>query len=386
LVVSEVALALVLLVGAGLLVRSFRALLGVDRGFDSHNTTVATLQTWSYYPTPALRVGYSRDATERLAALPGVTAAGMTSSLPLAVPIGQERAGIRIEGQPPSRDGEVPTAHVTATTPGFFDALRIPLREGRMLTRADGDGDARVAVVNETFARRFFPAGSAIGQRVAFAFMGPPVMREIVGVVGDVRHDGPASSTRPSVFVPHAHAPTGAMHLVVRTTGDPRVVERAVRAELTALNGVMPLSDMTTLDALLGGSLRERRFHLSLLGAFSVMALVLAAVGIYGLVSTATSARTHEIGVRVAIGARASDVSWMVLRQGAVLTIAGIAIGVVGAFGLTRLLRGMLFHITPLDALTFGGASALLVLAATVACWIPARRAAAVDPIAALRE
>jgi putative ABC transport system permease protein len=310
----------------------------------------------------------------------------MTSSLPLSVPIGQERSGIRIEGQAPSRDGETPTAHIAATTPGYFEALRIPLREGRMLTTADADGDPRVAVVTEQFARRFFPDGRVLGQRVAFAFMGPPVMREIVGVVGDVRHDGPAAEARPSVFVPHAHAPTGAMHLVVRTSGDPRAMEQAVRAELTALNGVMPLSDMTTLDALLGGSLRERRFHLSLLGAFSVMALVLAAVGIYGLVSTATSARTHEIGVRVAIGARAADVSWMVLRQGAVLTVAGIALGVAGAIGLTRLLRGMLFHVTPLDALTFGGASALLLVAAVVACWIPARRAAAVDPISALRE
>lgn len=386
LVVSEVALALVLLVGAGLLVRSFRALMGVDRGFDARGVLVATLQTWSYYPTPTLRVAYSRDATARLAAIPGVTAAGMTSSLPLAVSIGQERAGIRIEGQPPACAGETPTAHVTATTPGFFDVLRIPLREGRMLAAADGDGAARVAVVNETFARRFFPEGRALGQHVAFAFMGPPVMREIVGVVADIRHDGPAAEARPSVFVPHAHAPTGAMHLVVRTTGDRREMDRAIRTELTALNGVMPLSDMTTLDALLGGSLRERRFHLSLLGAFSVMALVLAAVGIYGLVSTATSARTHEIGVRVAIGARAADVSWMVLRQGAVLTIAGIALGVAGAIGLTRLLSGMLFHVTPLDVMTFGGASALLLLAAVLACWIPARRAAAVDPIAALRE
>lgn len=385
LVIAEMALALVLLVGAGLLARSFATLLRVDRGFRADHVLVVTLQAWSYYPTGPARAAFVREATSRLAALPGVRGVGMTSSLPLSYPIGAERARFAVEGQPAAA-GEIPSVHVSAITPEYFATLDIPLREGRLMTATEDAGHVPVTVVNEAFARRYWPDGNALGKRVSFGFMGPAVVREVVGVVGNVRHDGLARDPRASVFIPHAQGPTGAIHLVIRTAAQPATMQRAVRAELATLNGVMPLSNVTTLDALLASSLRERRFHLALIGSFSLTALLLAAVGIYGLMSHATSQRTQEIGVRVAVGARSGQVVWMVVRDGAVLALTGVGLGVLGAIGLTRLLRGMLFEVTPLDPLAFGLAVAGLLGAAMLACWLPARRAAAIDPVRALHE
>jgi predicted permease len=386
LVVSEVALAMILLVGAGLLVRSFTTLLDVERGFESDNVLVVTLQAWSYYPTGPQRAAFVPQATERLSAIPGVRAVGMTSSLPLSYPIGQARARVTVEGAPVASEAEVLTEHVAAATAGYFQALGIPLRQGRLMRPADDAASASVAVVNESFARRYWPTESPLGKRITFAFQGQPKTREIIGVVGDVRHDGLASDPRRSVFVPHPQAPSGAMHLVIRTTVDAAALAPAVRRELAALNGAMPLSEMTTVDALLRQSLRERRFHLALLGAFSLTALLLAAVGIYGMMSHSTSERTHEIGVRVAIGARPPQVVWMIVRQGGRLALIGVVMGLAGAGAMTRVLGAMLFQVSPLDPVAFGGAVAGLVAAALVACWIPARRAAAVLPTRALQD
>jgi predicted permease len=386
LVAGQVALALVLFIGAGLLVRSFTALLSVDRGFDSNGVLVTTLQTWSYYPTQPLRIEYARASTARLSALPGVVTAGMASSLPMTVPIGQERSGYLVEGEPAPAPGDVPVAHATAVTPGYFGVLRMRLREGRLLNDGDREGTTPVVVVNETFARRHWPSGSAVGQRIRFSFQGPPGAREIVGVVGDVRQDGLAADPRPSVYIPHAQGPTGAMHLLVRTTGDPRAMEPAVRRELIAMNGVMPLSDVTTLDASVAGSLRERRFQLALITAFAGAALVLALIGVYGLISHTTAARTKEIGVRVAVGATSAGVIGLVLRQGAVLAGTGVALGVAGAIATTRLLRGMLYDVTPLDGTTFVVGVATLLTASVAACLAPACRAAATDPVKVLRQ
>jgi len=386
LVTAQLALALVLLVGAGLLVRSFQALLSVDRGFETHGVLATTMQTWSYYPVAAARIEYARASTARLRELPGVDASAMASSLPLTVPIGQERTAVTVPGEASTRPGEALPAHVTAVSAGFFTVLQIPLREGRVLDERDREGSAPVVVVNESFARRQWPAGSAIGRRIRFAYMGPPVDREIVGVVGDVRHDGLAADPRPSVFVPHAHGPTGAMHLLVRTSGDPRTLEPAVRRALLELNGAMPVSETATLDEQLASSLRERRFHLALLTAFACVAVLLSIVGVYGLISNATAARTHEIGVRVAIGASAATVVRLVLRQGAMLAVAGISVGVTVSLATVGLLRGMLFNVAPLDLPTFAVAVLTLLGASLVACWVPARRAAATDPARVLRQ
>ncbi|MGH7637532.1 MAG: ADOP family duplicated permease [Gemmatimonadaceae bacterium] len=388
LVMSEVALALVLLVGAGLMMRSLAVLGRVDRGFDERGVVAVTVQAWGYYPTPQQRAEFVRAATERLAALPGVEVAGMTSSLPLTWPIGQERTGFVVEGQSIAPGDELPSTQVAAITPGYFEALRIPLRSGRQFTSYDASGSPRVVLVNEAFAHRIFRDENPIGQRLTFrfAYSGAPLQHEIVGVVGDVRHEELDADPEPAIFVPHAQASTGAIHFVARVTGDPATYERTIRHDLAQLNGAMPISGFTTMEALLRESLRERRFQLGLLACFSATALLLAAIGIYGVMSRATAERTHEIGVRMAVGAEATSVRMLVLRSGGTLAVAGIIIGLAAAFALTRYMAGMLYGVTPLDPLTYAAAAVLLLTAALLATLLPAWRASAVDPVEALRN
>ena len=386
LVVSEVALALVLLVGAGLMLRSLGALARNDKGFRSDGILVTTVQAWSYYPTQPQRAEFVRQAVERLGALPGVERVATTSSLPLSWPIGFERTRITLEGVATPPGDEANSVRVAATTDGYFGALDIPVVAGRRFSTTDGAGAPLVVIVNRTFARRFFANENPIGKRVTFGFMSPPLPREIVGVVGDVRHAGLQADPTPSMWIPHPQAPSGAIHFVLRTAGEPALLQRAVRQALREINGAMPLSEQTSMSALLSNSLRERRFQLGLLSAFSLTALLLSAIGIYGVMSRATSERTHEIGVRMAIGAQSRDVRWMVLRSGGSLAILGIVTGVGGALLLTRFMEGMLFGVTPLDPITYIGSAAILLLAAVVASWLPAWRASAVDPVIALRN
>jgi putative ABC transport system permease protein len=382
-VVVQFALALVLLVGAGLLVRSFVSLLRVERGFDPHNVLAVTVQSWAYYRVPDRRASFVRDATERLARLPGVQAAGMTSSLPFAPRIGQDETGLEIEGRPPASPEQAVSVRAAAVTSGYFAALRIPLRQGRHFAATDLATATPVAIVNEALVRRHWPNESPLGKRIKLS--GPPALRTIVGVVADIRHGGLHEAPEPTVYVPHAQSPTGANAFVIRTRGDPLAALAQVRAEFRAVNPGLPLASTATLESLLDDSLRERRFHLALLGAFAAVALLLAALGVYGVMSHATTERTHEIGVRMALGARAVDVSRMVMRQGAVLAAAGAIGGVLGAVAVTRLLRGMLFGVTPLDPLAYLSAGVLLLGAAGLACYLPARRAARLDPVRALR-
>ncbi len=386
LVVSEVALALVLLVGAGLLFRSLSELGRTNRGYETDGVLVATVQAWSYYPTPVRRAEFVKQALGRLGAIPGVENVGMTSSLPLAWPIGFERGRATIEGQVVAPGEELPTVRAAAVTTGYFEALRIPLEQGRTIAATDVAGAPLVALVNRAFVRRHFRDENPIGKRISMGFMSAPLLREIVGVVGDVRHDGLHADPSPSVFIPHAQGSTGAIHLVARVAGDPALLERQVRAELAALNGAMPLSEVTTMNALVARSLRERRFQLGLLACFSITALLLSAIGIYGVMSRATSERTHEIGVRMAVGAHAANVRWMVLRTGSVLALGGIVAGAAIALVLTRYMSGMLFGVTPLDPVTYLTAAGILLVAAILATWLPAWRASRVDPVTALRS
>lgn len=382
LVVAEIALALVLLVGAGLLGESFASLLKVDRGFRAEGVAAATLQAWSYYPTRAARIQFVKEATARLAALPGVQNAAMTSSLPLSDRIGQESSNLTVEGTASERD-----VRVAACTPSYFSTLHIPFRRGRNFGPQDDSASPPVAIVNEALARRYWPAGNAIGRRITFAFLGRPITREIVGVVGNMRHDGLHADPPPTVFIPHSQGPTGAVHLVVSTnTGDARQMIPSIKRELSAMNRAMPVSDVVTLESLLDSSLRERRFNLFLLGAFAIAALVLAAVGIYGIMSSVTSERTHEIGIRMALGADAAAVLTMVLRQGLLMAAAGVAIGLVGATLVTRLLKDMLFQVSSLDPFAFLVSVAVLFSVAVLACLGPANRAARLDPARAIRQ
>jgi putative ABC transport system permease protein len=386
LVVSEVALALVLMVGAGLLLRSLAMLVRTDRGFEAGGVLVANVQAWDYYPTPAQRMEFVRQTIDRFTAIPGIERVGMTSSLPLSWPIGFERARLEIEGRAVAPGDEPPTILSAAVTSGYFQALDISLERGRGLTDADIASSPRVALVSRAFVRRFFGDEDPIGKRITFGFAGPPAAREIVGIVGDVRHEGLQADPEPQVYVPHAQAATGAIHFVMRTSGNPATFERRVRAEMASINGAMPLSEVTTMEAKVGESLRERRFQLTLLSTFSVIALLLSAIGIYGVMSRATSERTHEIGVRMAVGAHARDVRWMVLRNGGALAVGGIIAGAAIALVLTRYMTKMLFGVTPLDPLTYVVAATVLLVAAVVATWLPAWRASTVDPVIALRN
>jgi putative ABC transport system permease protein len=386
LVVAEFALALVLMVGAGLLLRSLGTLLAMNPGYRADHVAVTNVQTWQYYPTAAQRVEFERLAIDRLASLPGVERVGMTSALPLAYPIGLERVRVSVEGQSNAPGDELPSVRATSATRGFFDALQIPLARGRMIENTDIIGSTPVILVNAAFVKQFFGDANPIGKRVTFPYMGPPVAREIVGVVGDVRHEGLNAQPGPGMFLPHTQTGSGAMHFVLRVAGDPTTYERQVRKAFAELNSTMPLAEFTSMEGLLSQSLRPRRFQLGLLALFSAVALVLSAIGIYGVMSRVTSERTHEIGVRLAIGADRGDVRMMVLRNGGMLAVTGIVIGVGLAILLTRSMAGMLYEVTPLDPITYLTAAGTLLVVALVASWIPAWRASSVDPVIALRN
>ena len=386
---AEVGIALVLLVGAGLLGRSALALLRVERGFRADHVAAVTVFVWGEGREPARRVTLVRELVDRVAALPGVRAAAMTSSLPLADPITGDEATFQIAGRAAPPAGEEPTAHVTVATEGYLDALGTPLRRGRAFTRADDARSVPVALVNEAFVRRHFPGEDALGRRIEVqsseGSRGTAVRREIVGVVADVRQTGLAADPRPAIIVPHAQAPTGAVTIVVRTPGDPAAALDAIKRAVWSVQPSLAIYASTTLEDLVADQLREGRFYLLLLAGFAGAALALAGVGVYGALSHGARERSREMSVRVALGARAADVARLVLRQGAVPALAGTLGGALAAAALTRLLGRLLFGTPPLDPLTFGAAAALTLGVALVACAIPARRAGRVDPVAVLR-
>ncbi|HVE77652.1 MAG TPA: ABC transporter permease [Gemmatimonadaceae bacterium] len=379
---GQVALAVLLLVGAGLLGRSLRALLDQERGYRTDGVATMSVQAWQHYPTRARRAEYVRLAVEQLRTLPGALAAGATSSLPLAGPIGADDATYSREGD---ASGEAARAHAVAVAGDYFDVLGIPLRRGRRFDRTDDAAGPGVVIVNEALARRAWPGEDPVGKRMRVAFAAAPVVREVVGVVGDVRHEGLDREPTPTVFVPHAQAATGAMIFTVRTAGDAASLVKQMREALFALTPSMPVADEATLEGLLDDSLRERRFQLSVLGAFAIVALLLAAVGTYGVISQATGERTREIGVRMALGARQRDVVALVMRQGGGMAAVGAALGLLGAAAATRGMRSMLFGVGPLDPPTLAAGAAVVLAAAAAACWLPARRAARIDPTDALR-
>lgn len=381
---AEIALAVVLLVGAGLLMRSFVLVMNVDRGYRSDHVLNGIAFIWQWNRTPASRHEFVSRLTERLSNVAGVEAAGVTTSLPLDDAIGADQGKFSIVGRAIVA-GEEPSAHVTSLTPGAFSTLRMNLRRGRLFTSRDDSANVAVAVISEAMARRFWPNEDPIGKQIALGFYSRPVPREIVGVVGDIRQsalDAPAEAT---VYLPYAQAPSGGINVMVRTTGEPRLFTRELKAAVTELNSQLPVTGITTLDDVVADSLKARRFVLLLFGCFALAALLLAVVGVYGVISHGTTERSREFGVRLALGAQRSDVLRLVLRQGMTAAVAGLMIGVVGAAALTTLLRGMLFGVTPFDTLTFLGVGTIMLVTAMLACYFPARRATAVHPVTALR-
>ncbi|MCA1816326.1 MAG: ABC transporter permease, partial [Acidobacteria bacterium] len=386
LVVSEVALSLVLLVGAGLLVKSVARLRGVDPGFDAKN--VATMNVWlpsAKYSKPDDQHAFYAQLAERVSRLPGVEAVGVTSVLPVSGNF--DGRTVEIEGRAYGA-GEQPDAENYFVSPGYLRAMSVPLVRGREFNEADTKDSQPVAVVSRTFAREQWGDADPIGKRLRYYdpyAKGKP-WRTVVGVVADVKLTRLDAKDAGGLYVPEAQAPSSAMTLVVKTSANPAGVVPAVRDEVRGIDKELALFNVKTMDELVSDSILLRRFAMLLLGAFAALALVLASVGIYGVISYTVTRRTHEIGVRMALGATASDILRMVVRQGMGLTLAGVAVGVGVALALTRALRTLLYEVSPTDPSVFVGISLLLASVALAACLVPARRATRVDPMIALRD
>ncbi len=383
LVVSEVALAMVLLVGAGLLMRSFFTLLGVERGF-THHAVALEVYVWDRYTTPEKRAQYFRDVADKLRTLPGVTAAGAVSSAPFLTSNHAPSIAAQVEGRPPLPVEQAPTVYSILATPDYFRAMAIPLISGRGFTDADDAKAPRIAIINTTMARQLWGQEDPLGRKFNVTFRQGTFAFEVVGIVGDVRHrlDHPP---RPEFYRPHAQSPIGSMTIVVGTQSDAAPMLAAIKQRVWEVNPTQPFYNETTVQQLVSGSLASRRFQLVLLAGFSTLALVLAAVGIYGVISFLTAQRTHEIGVRMALGAQRGDILRMVFHHGLQLAGAGVALGILAALAATRLLSTVLFGVNAADPLTYLAISATLLAAGLLACWLPARRATRVDPLTALR-
>jgi len=384
-VVAETAIALTLLAGAGLLMRSFLRLQAVDAGFDaSHALTVPLILPQARYPGPAQRDEFWGRLVDRLGARPGVTAAAGVSVLPLSGT--NTDIDVNIEGRPPATTREDQTvANYRSVTPGFIEAMGMRLLRGRGITPADRADAAGVAVINETMAARWWPGEDAIGKRFSSDSPDGPWLT-VVGMVADVHHDGLDQPVRPEMWLPVEQVPDPGLTLVVRTDGDPLDIVPVARAEVRSLDPELPLGQVSTLDRLVADSVAVPRLFVAFFGFFALVAMLLAAVGIYGVTAYTVGQRTQEIGVRIALGADARVVVGMIVGQAMRVAAAGIAIGVAGALALSRSLRSLLFELSPTDPATFIGIVALLAVVSFLACWLPARRAAGVRPVEALRR
>lgn len=384
LVVSEVAVALLLLVGAGLMTKSFFRLQQVDPGFDATNVLSMNIALPTQkYRRQQVNIFYDQ-LIERVGNLPGVKSVAGIDPLPLSN--SNVSNPVLVEGAPVVALADRPSVGVRVVTPGYFQTMSIPILKGRSFTEHDRDNTPNVIIVNEALASRFWPNGDAIGKRLGFEEdPGKQVWREIVGVVGNVRHKALEIEVMPETYFPYQQYPSNFMSLVVHTASDPVSMVPAIRNQVLSVDKDQPVSDIMTMEQRLAKSVASSRFVMLLLGAFSVLALGLAAVGIYGVMAYLVTQRTQEIGVRMALGAQKRDVLKLVVAKGMALAIIGTAIGLVASLVLTRLMRSLLFGVTPTDWFTFVIASMLLLTVALLACYIPARRATKLDPLIALR-
>ncbi|MCI0489539.1 MAG: ABC transporter permease [Blastocatellia bacterium] len=382
LVVAEVALTLVLLAGAGLLIRSFVSLIEVDPGFRSENLLTFRLSPASKYRRSQDRMAYYERVTESIRSLPGVESVGATTSLPFS---GTDlSAPFSIEGRLQPTTGEVPAAGFHSITQDYLSTMGIGLARGRSFTEQDAADKPPVALINETMARRYFSGEDPIGKLMRIRFGGNQPL-EIVGIVGDTRQMGLEAEIKPEVYVPAAQRPWFFITFAVRTSADPLSFAGAIKNRVWSIDRDIPIYSLVTMDDRISDSIARRRFNMLLLGLFAALALVLSVVGIYGVTAYSVGQRTHEIGVRMALGAGTGDVLRMVFGQGMRLAAAGVALGLAGSYALTRFMSSMLFGVKATDTLTFAIVSLLLIAAAMLACYIPARRAARVDPMVALR-
>ncbi|MGH9795925.1 MAG: ABC transporter permease [Candidatus Acidiferrales bacterium] len=384
LVVAEIGLSLVLLAGAGLMVRTLMELYAVQPGFRSEGVlTAGMVVPRNRYRENARILRFQQEMLARIRAIPGVLSAGAVSHLPMS---GQDsRTGIAPDGRERRPDEPPRRMHHRQVSVGYFETMGIPLKEGRLLNERDTLESAPVMVINEAGARRYWPGESAVGH---FVIVGgnEEVKREVVGVVGDVKHWGLDQPVNPEMYIPITQQPTPFVTLVMGTAGEPLSFVPALREQVRALDADLPISAPQTLDDVIAASESQRKFFLTLMAAFAGLALVLAGLGIYAVMAYNVTQRTHEIGVRMALGAQTLDVRRLIVGEGARLAVVGITLGVAGALGLTHLLKNLLYGVTATDPLTFALVPLLLATVALAACAIPARRAAKVDPMVALRH
>jgi putative ABC transport system permease protein len=386
LVVSQVSLAMVLLVGASLLLESMFHLLQQSPGFDAKGVLAVNLDLPDVrYGKPEQSADFFQLLLGRIRALPGVQSASGVLPLPLANDM--IRTTFEIEGRPVAKSDE-PRTQFRAVGLDYFRTMRIPLLEGRDFTPRDDRHATSVILINQSLARRFFPNESPIGKHIkpGVSASGPEVMREIVGVVGDVKHRNLWQATEPEVYAPYDQVALGAMYLVVRSAGEPMSLLPAIPEQVRALDTELPIYKAQELEEYVSASVAQRRFTSLLVSAFAGAGLLLATVGLFGLMSYSVEQRRNEIGIRVAVGAEKSDILRLIVREGLGLTLAGIAIGLAGTFGVSRILKSQLFGISATDPMTFLVVALALVVVAVTACYIPAWRAAHIDPLVALRN
>jgi putative ABC transport system permease protein len=384
LVVSEVALALVLLVGAGLMIKSFMRLQQTSPGFEPRNllTMNISLPRQKYKEKQQANVFFDQ-LFQRLNTVPGVESVGGVDPLPLSD--SNATTGFIVEGGPVLAPADRPEMGQRVVTPLYFQTMRIPLLKGRHFSEQDREDAPPVVIINEAAARRFWPSEEVLGKRLGFEDEGRDVWGEVVGIVGDVKHERLDAEAKPEVYFPYRQYPKNFMSLVVRTSSDPAGMIAGVREQVLAVDRDQPVFDIMTMEQRISKSVAQSRFIMLLLGLFSALALLLAAVGIYGVMAYVVAQRTHEIGIRMALGAQRSDVLKLVVGQGMILAFVGVVLGMVAAFALTRLMSSLLYGVTATDPLTFGGVAVILSAVALLATIIPARRATRVDPMEALR-
>jgi len=388
LVTAELALALILLAGAGLLIKGFLRLRSVDPGFNSSNVISMYLQLpGTRYPNIPMQTNFRRELLARINAFPGVEAA-MITDLPLAGNFVGHR--VVIDGVPTTAVGTEPMAQVLSVMGEYFGVMQIPIHAGRAFSAMDREGQPRVAIVNETFVRQLLPGQNPIGSRINWARADDPNdWMTIIGVVSDVKHSGLNQPVDPAIYQPFSQndeAWRKWMTLVIRTRVPVAGVIEDVKKQVWSLDSQIPLSDIQSMDDLLAVSLAQERFNMLLLGSFAVLAVVLAGVGIYGMVAYRVNQRTHEIGVHMALGAQHRDVLRLVMKDAVKLGLLGITLGLVGAIALTRVMVSLLFEVKPTDPVTLIGVALLLAAVAMLAGYIPARRALSIHPMTALRS
>ena len=381
LVTGEVALSFVLLIAAGLLLRSFQRVLSVPLGFESRNVVTATVALpFSRYADSTRQRTFFSELISRLEAAPGVDAVGLTSSLPIE---GGTNGGVLIEGKevPPE---QAPMAEKRIVSAGYLPAMQARIVRGRGFNQGDVSGGAPVVIVNEAFARKLLAGEEAVGKRADFQW-GTQGMQTIVGVVADMREGALRDDVPPAIYIPFTQRNTDALYVVIRGALPPPMLTAIVRETVSSMDPNLPLAEVRTLDAILANGVATERVTASLLGMFAGLALLLAAVGLYGVISYSVAQRTQELGVRAALGARQSDLMRLVFRQGTGVLVAGLAVGGVAAFGLSGLIASQLYGIGARDPSTFAVAGALLAIVALAATFVPALRATRSDPLQALR-